>query len=475
MKRWILKRWIIIVITLVGLVALGVGVRGVGAARRTALEGLQTAEVIRGPLTATVGATGTVRANQYAVLTFETTGTVERVFVATGAIVPAGKRLAELSESSLPASIILAQADLVSAQRALDDVLYSQQGAAQAQLAVADARDVLEDAERDLIVNQEGNRGTSDTVKGARARLAVERERMENAKSVYDHSAGDLADGGPKAKAYLDYINARNAYNTALGAYNWYTGHPTEIQQSQLEAEVALAQAELDDATREYDRLKDGPNPDDVAAADARVAAAEATLGNAWISAPFAGTVTRVDVKPGDQAAPGSTAFELADLKRLLVDVDVSEVDINRIQVGQPATLSFDAILDRTYTGHVIEVGLVGASVQGVVNFRVTVELGDVDALVRPGLTAAVNLVVEQIEDALLVPNRAVRVRDGERVVYIVREGLPQAVPIRLGVSSETDSQVLEGDVQEGDRIVLNPPAEMVDFGPPRPGAFIQR
>jgi HlyD family secretion protein len=226
---------------------------------------------------------------------------------------------------------------------------------------------------------------------------------------------------------------------------------------------------------REYDRLKDGPNPDDVAAAEARVAAAQATLEQGWVAAPFSGTITRVDVQPGDQVAPGSAAFELADLDRLLVDVDVSEVDINRIQVGQPASVSFDALLDRVYTGHVIEVGLVGEAVQGVVSFRVTVELDEAEAAVRPGLTAAVNLVVEQIEDALLVPNRAVRVRDGERVVYVLRENLPQPVPIQLGVSSETDSQVLDGDLAEGDLVVLNPPAELADFGPPRPGVFIQR
>jgi HlyD family secretion protein len=471
MKRWM---WIAVV-GVVALTAVVVGVRSAGAARRSAVEGLQTVAIGRGPLTASVGATGTVRANQKAVLTFETTGTVDDVLVEMGEVVSAGERLAELRPSSLPPAILLAQADLVSAQRALEDVLHSQQAAARAQLAVADARDALEDAQRDYTVNQEGNRGTSDTVKGARARLAVARERMEHAESVYDHSRGDLADGGAKADAYLAYINARNEYNQALGAYNWYTGHPTDIQQAQLEADVALAQAQFDDAVREYDRLKDGPNPDDVAAAEARVAAAQATLEQAWVAAPFSGTITRVDVQPGDQVAPGSAAFELADLDRLLVDVDVSEVDINRIQVGQPASVSFDALLDRVYTGHVIEVGLVGEAVQGVVSFRVTVELDEAEASVRPGLTAAVNLVVEQIEDALLVPNRAVRVRDGERVVYVLRDNVPQPVPIQLGVSSETDSQVLDGDLAEGDLVVLNPPAELADFGPPRPGVFIQR
>ncbi|HSB89374.1 MAG TPA: efflux RND transporter periplasmic adaptor subunit [Anaerolineales bacterium] len=467
------RRWIIVGGAVVGLIVLVIGVASLRASRASAAAAsLQTVALVRGPLTASVGATGTVRPNQLAVLSFETTGTVDRVLVETGDIVHDGDRLADLRQASLPAQVILAEADLVAAQRALDDLLHSNQALAQAQLALANARDALEKEQRDYTVNQEGNRGTAETVKAAQAKLAAARERMEQAKSAYEHAPGHLSDGGPKADAYLAYNNARIAYNQALSAYNWYTGHPTDIQQAQLEAERAVAQAAFDDAQREYDRLKDGPAADDIAAAEARVAAAQATLENAWIAAPFDGTITRVDVKPGDQVAPGSVAFEMADLRRMLVDVEVSEIDINRVQVGQPVTLTFDAILDRTYTGHVIEVGLVGVEVQGVVNFPVTVELDDSDALVRPGLTAAVNLVVDQIEEALLVPNRAVRVRDGDRVVYVLRNGQPTAVPIQLGVSSDTDSQVLGGDVAAGDLVLLNPPAV---FEPPGPGSFFRR
>jgi HlyD family secretion protein len=466
MKRWM---WIAAAIVLVAAVVLAV--RSAGAARRSATEGLQTAEITTGPLTATVGATGTVRARQYAVLVFETSGIVDQVLVDTGDGVTAGERLADLQPSSLPAQVILAQADLVSAQKALDDVLHSREAAALAQQALAQAQDALEDAQYTYRVRQEGNRANADTIEGAKYRLRLAREKRDEAQDAYDSARGDAA----KAMAYDRFASAQTAYNTALATYNWYTGHPTDVEQAQLEADLALAEAQLADAQREYDRLKDGPASDDIAAAEARVAAAQATLEQAWIEAPFSGVITRVDVKPGDLVAPGSLAFEIADLGHLLVDVDVSEVDINRVAVGQPAALSFDAILDRTYTGRVVEVGLVGASEQGVVNFPVTVELTDADELVRPGLTAAVNLVVEQIEDTLLVPNRAVRVQDGERVVYVVREGAPVPVTVVLGVSSETDSQVLEGDLAAGDVIVLNPPTELVDFGPPRPGTFMRR
>jgi len=170
--------------------------------------------------------------------------------------------------------------------------------------------------------------------------------------------------------------------------------------------------------------------------------------------------------------APGVQAFRLDDLTHLLVDVQVSEVDINRIQIGQPVTLIFDAILDREYNGVVIEVALVGSLTQGVVDFTVTVELTDADAAVKPGMTAAVNIVVSQLEDVLLLPNRAVRVLEGQRVVYVLRGTNPDPVKVTLGASSETMSEVLDGELSVGDQIILNPPTVFDQSGPP---PFVQR
>jgi HlyD family secretion protein len=131
--------------------------------------------------------------------------------------------------------------------------------------------------------------------------------------------------------------------------------------------------------------------------------------------------------------------------------------------------LTFDAILGREYHGEVVEVTQAGTVEEGVVNFTVTVELTDADAAVKPGMTAAVNIVVEELQDVLLVPNRAVRLVDGERVVYVLQDGQSVKKNIRLGSSSDTMSIVAGGDVQEGDVVILNPP---VEFGPGGPGGF---
>ncbi|MFN2274780.1 MAG: efflux RND transporter periplasmic adaptor subunit, partial [Anaerolineales bacterium] len=235
---------------------------------------------------------------------------------------------------------------------------------------------------------------------------------------------------------------------------------------------VAVAEARVKDAEREWERVKDGPTQADLQAAQARVDAAQATLELARITAPFRGTITDINVMAGDQVSPGTPAFRLDDLSRMLVDVELSEVDINRVQVGNPVTLNFDAVPNVDYTGELVEIGQVGGSVQGVVNFPVTVELKDADEAIKPGMTAAVNIVVEQIENALQVPNRAVRVVNGQRVVYLLENGQPTAVAIQLGANSDLYSEVTGGDIKEGDLVVLNPPSYI--FNPNEEPPFVR-
>jgi HlyD family secretion protein len=414
-----------------------------------------------GPLTATVGATGVVRANQSATLSFQTSGTVDTVNVEQGDRVNADRLLAALDKKTVSSQIALAEADLVAAERALEDLLKSKQAQAAAQLAVAQAEDALKDANYTLTVRQEGNRASGNTIKAAEANLVLANEEVDVADQRYDHASGEAG----RALALSNLIAAKQKRDSIQRNLNWYLGSPTDIEQAILDADVALAEARLEDAQREWERVKDGPTQGDIAAAEARITAAEATLELARITAPFAGTVTSVDVMPGDQVTPGAPAFRIDDLSHLLVDVEISEVDINRIALDQPVSLIFDAILDHEYEGSVVEIGQVGISIQGVVSFPVTVEINDTDDAIRSGMTAAVNIVVEQIEDIVLIPNRAVRVRDGQRVVYIMTGGSVDIVEVELGATSDQYSQLLDGNVQSGDTIVLNPPQFEFEFG----------
>ena len=418
------KIWIPVLILLVSLI-------GIFVIRRNSDEKngiFQTAEIKRGDLVATVGATGTVRAHQTAILVWQTSGTVEDVSVQVGDQVPAGAELARLEKTSLPQNIILAEAELVSAQRSLEDLLNSDTARAQAWIALRNAEDAYDKAYdyRDSL---------NDPIQVTDVRLVTQ-------------IVGGVPVQVPKKKTYKTDASKE------------------EIEKA--DATLALTTAQFEDAQRTYDRLKDGPNEDDLSAAQARVDAAQATLNMAKITAPFAGTITEAEPLTGDQVSAGMQAFRLDNLDSLFVDVQVSEVDINAVTMGQPVSLSFDAILGREYNGEVVQVSQAGTVVQGVVNFTITVELTEFDEDVKPGMTAAVNIVVREIKDAVLIPNRAVRLVDGQRVVYIQKDGMPEKVEIRLGASSDIYSVVVGGDIKEGDLIILNPPVEFQAGGPPR-------
>jgi HlyD family secretion protein len=453
--------WIVVVVLAIAGVAyyLTIG-------RSTAADGTtyETQTATRGTLTANVGATGTVRAGQSAILTWQTGGRVEVVNAVIGQQVAQDEILASLLQTSLSQGIILAEADLVSAQKNLDNVLKSNLALAQAEQSLANARQAVKDAQENL-TKLDYRRATDNLIQQTQANIDLAKKNVTLAEDAYKVLKNRPDGDSQKAQALLNLTNARQQLTTQTNNLNWYTGTPSELDAEKYRAALAVAEAQLADAEREVTRLKDGPTADDVAAAEARIAAAQATLNQARIIAPFSGIVTSSELQPGDVVTAGRIAFRVDDLSHLLVDLQISEVDINDIKLGQAVTLSFDAIQSKSYNGQVVKVNQAGDATTGAVNFTVTVELTDPDELVKPGMTAAVNITVKEIDDALIVPNRAVRVVDGQRIVYILKDGVLTMVNIRLGATSDTVSEVVGGDLKEGDLVVLNPPAAMFNPG----------
>ncbi len=511
-----MKKFIIIIIVLAVIIGGGYAwfTYSSQKAQEELMANLQTTEVDYDTLTATIGATGVVRSNQTAILPWQTSGTVEQVGVLVGDSVTADQSMASLAETSLPQNVILAQADLVSAEKALDDLMNSQLQQAQALQAVEAAEKALEDLNNPelqqalalqaiadaqqavdfysrRVTNLSSSAGKAD-IDAAQAQVTLAKDALDRAQEKFDPYANKPETNLTRANLQANLSAAQQQYDFTVRQLNALTGTASETDiavaaanlatsQAQLdeairayerikdgpsEADVALLEAQLAEAEREYERVKDGPDPDDIAVAEARIAAAEATVNQAFINAPFDGEITMVEVKLGDQVQPGTIAFRVDDLSRLLVDLEVSEVDINQIEEGQDVTMSFDAILAKEYHGEVVDVAIVGNNMAGVVNFTVTVELLDPDAQVRPGMTSAVNIVINQIDEALLIPNRAVRVVDGERVVYLLEDGQLVPVQVTLGASSDLYSEVIEGDLTAGDTLVLNPPSMLLQGGP---------
>ncbi len=465
-RTWILIAAIVVIVVIVGVVII---------TRRQAqnqLGSLQTQPASMGTLTASVGATGTLEARQSAALGFALSGRVGDVHATLGGIVAEDDILARLDPTSLPQQVVSAQADLVNAQKAFDDLLKSDLPRANAQLALVNAQKAFDDAKTTydrIVVDSEkgGLLNAQDWLTKASARYNYLRMRPE-ASVGYQISL---------QQAYLEYIHALQAVQKAQAAVDDPNVNGSLASQATIDkvtGQYEVAKAQLEEAQRTFDRLKQGTDPQDIIAAQARVDAIQATLNQARIKAPFAGTITGMSLLPGDLVSPGAALITMADLTQLHVDVPIAEVDINRVQVGQTASLTFDAVPDATYTGRVTSVGLAPRVSAGAVTYPVTVVLDAADERIRPGMTVAVNIEVSRLENVLLVPNRAVRSVDGTRVVYVMRNGVPTPVKVELGASNDVLSEVRAGDLKQGDLVVLNPPSQIFS-GAGNGGFFMRR
>jgi HlyD family secretion protein len=440
--------------------------RGVQQRAESVSSQYQTEKVVRGNLEAIVGATGTVHSNQSTEINWETTGVIGEIPVEIDDKVRAQDLLATLERNSLPQNIILAEADLITAKRNLENLKDSEKAAADAELARAQAQIALDDA-IEYRERKDFARASQTTLDALKADFVLAQDGLDNAEDLFSYFEDKPENDPGRASAMLQYVNAKNARDRSLSNLNYALGRPDSQEIAEADAKIEVADANLKDAEREWERLKDGVDPQDIAAAEARVEAIQSTLDMAFLKAPFAGTITEVNSKIGDQVTPATQTFRIDDLSRLLIDVEVPEVDINRVKIGQPVEIVFDAILNKTFNGVVSEVSRVGKTDQGVVNFMVTIELQDADQDVLTGMTAAVNILTSQLNDVLLVPNRAVRFKDGKRIVYkLLDDGSLEEVPVQIGATSDTNSEIIQSDIKEGDTLVLNPPVEFRS-GPP--------
>jgi HlyD family secretion protein len=456
-KHW--KAILIAVFLVVVVAAGGLFIQRGNAQRKT--QSYQTSVLVRGTLTASIGATGTIEARQQASMSFSITGRVGAVHIQMGDRVSSGQTLIELDPAFYPQQVISARADLINAQKTLDNLKTSQAALAQAELDLANAKKALDSAKTDYETAVQNN--SKGWVQKAQDQVDQSYSDWQTYLHNNDGSLKAVIELHRRYQAYLDALRelekAQQYFKLGIGSIggNKDTLMALEIAKGKLD----LAQAQYDDALAAYNRLKNGVPAQDLQAAQARVDAAQAILDQVTIKAPFSGTIMAVNVLPGDMVNPGTVALVIADLSELHVDVSIAEVDYNRLAVGQSVQLVLDAISNVTYHGTVKEIGLNSSNAGGSVTYPVRVVISDADTKVLPGMTAAVDIEVSHLENVLMVPNRAVRNLNGSLVVYILQNGVLKPITIELGASNDTMSQVLKGELKEGDIVVLNPPTTL--------------
>lgn len=252
-------------------------------------------------------------------------------------------------------------------------------------------------------------------------------------------------------------------------------------------AEATLKRAEAEKALSEAN----------IAEAKAKLQIEKTDLEKTRVLSPIDGVVLKRSVEPGQTVAASFQSPELftlaEDLTQMELQVNVDEADVGLVEAGQEATFTVDAYPERTFPARITQVRYGSQTSEGVVTYLTILNVDNADLALRPGMTATADIVVKKVEDALLVPNAALRFipllqkagepaasggslvgklfprrsravkssrneapgKDKEQQVWILRDNKPLAVPVTTGVTSGMMTEILTGEIAPGAELIV--------------------
>ncbi len=336
--------------------------------------------------------------NQYVNLSFKSGGQVVELLVEEGEVVDEGQVLARLgNREQLEAAVAATQVELLNAEQARDKLFEnSDVSTALAYQAVTDARDALRDGERYRNNLLAGSRQTD--IDTARADVIVLKERLDDARADYKEYENKTDDNIKRAALLSKFAEAQQRYDNAVRLLNNLQGSPSELDTTIADANVSVAEASLALAELEYEKVKDGPDPDQlsvvearISAAQANLAAAESALDNIELVAPIAGTIVDLAIKLGEQVAPGPPVVVLADFSQWAVETDdLTEIEVPDISIGQAVTVTPDALPDLELSGTVESIKDIYEEKRGDITYTARIVLDESDPRLRWGMTVVV-------------------------------------------------------------------------------------
>jgi HlyD family secretion protein len=551
------------------------GLPGLGGAQKQAE--IKTVPVTSITAVTSVTSAGPVSAVQSGAVVWKTSGTVSSVFVKPGDHIKMGDALMSIDPLSGPQNLIQAQADLIAANKALDDLLHPSAlsianarksvataqdnldaltspaplAIANAQQAVAKAQDTLDKARKtlantkspDVKFYQDQVKTAQDALTNAQQNTTLidigqlpvslrnAQKQLDTATNVYNNAkdAFTQCPACEKVWAYdrmTNWADAQNFYNDSLNQVQqiqlqidqsqrgtsqgiataqdnldkaqrnlkWAQGGPDSITLSVNQAAVSVAESALADAQDKLNKLNNGslkndigvaeaaladakdklnhlltsPDPNDLAIAQVRVLALQASVQALTLTAPFEGDVLAVNDQIGDSTSPGDVGVTLANRSLLRVDALVDEADIGQVRVGNPVSLTLEALPGVSLNGKVVWINGGGTAVQGLVKYTVRIDIANSDPSVLLGMTANVSIVTNTQVGALAVPLDAVQLDQTGEYVNRVKAGVVERVNVTSG-QIDGDLVVVTGGLQVGDEVQVIPPksASSNPFGGP--------
>lgn len=444
-------------------------------------------------------AAGTIELISKRQVALQVEGTVSQVAVREGQAVAAGDLLIALDATDLQRAVSRAELDVDSANA---DLQKLNEGSSQAEIDAAQAN--LTATQENLARVQAGP--TKEEIAAAQSRLAAAQAKygelqappssaeLDEAKAelekadisrqaaqrAYDqikwrNDKGMTTESAELYKATVEYervqakfdrINQGAAQSSVQDSVAGIRKAQSELDDLKLKptaADTAEAQAKVSDAQQRLAKLVAPPPAPEVEAADAKVKKAELDLGEAQtklsyaqVVAPIDGTVLELSITAGERGTVGKVVATLADTSKLKLTVKVAEVDITKIQTGQPVEIAIDAIRGRTFAGIIDSIAPINQSDKDVVNYPVTIQLTDTNLDgVRPGMNAVVTLTDPQSADSgWLVPTTALKALPGGQAQVLVQRGEELAPVTVVPAAPQGEWTLVQSpDLQAGDKV----------------------
>jgi HlyD family secretion protein len=413
-----------------------------------------TATVERGDISLTASGSGTLMAVNSVNMSFSTSGRVAELDVKLGDMVKTGDVLARLDKAyDLEAGLINAKVNLLSAQQSLAS-LQKQSGS------------TLAKAYQDLVSAQQTYADAVDANQRATA-VRCSPELLAKYKTTLDVTAervGEIYLEAPDSEAYA---TAHNDYDTALANYNYCLAY-TPTEKTSAASDLAVAKAALNKAQDTYNTLKSasGIDPDSLLAAETKVESAQTAVNDAQtkldgitLKAPMDGRITALNASVG-AIWDTSTFLTISDVSQAIVTVSIDATDLNKLVVGNTATITFSALPGKTFTG---KVTLVSPSMVTFGPFKaafgqVTLDESAVKTMssVPFGASATIKITGKQATNVLMVPVGALKtLKNGDTGVTVVgSDGKLTQQAVTVGLKSSTYAEITDG-LKEGDVVTV--------------------
>jgi multidrug efflux pump subunit AcrA (membrane-fusion protein) len=356
--------------------------------------------------------------------------------------------------AQLQADLAQKQSSLLSAQSTLTDQINTREGMNGTRCTDATIADYQAAYDRALTAwNLSGHLPNSREYQALQTAAA----NLTWCSSVYSAAELAAADANiASTRAQIQLLQAQIATDQAQISNGSNSVYGLAIQLNTVWTAYQDASQQLSNAVTSVYELQRSPNPDDLAAAQAKVQAAQAAVNSLTLTAPFSGEVTSVAYQPGDGVDNKTAAVVLVDRSKLNVDLQVAETDVVKLSVGDTATITLEAQPTIALTGSVSYINPVGTSSQGVVYYDVRVVLDQADPQILIGATADVTIQAGQPQDVLAVPVSAVQSdSSGEFVYVIASNGSSQQVTVVSGTILPNDLVIVQGNLKEGDTVGL--------------------